>query len=77
MDRNLRNPDNLPKVGLTPEQLLLKMYDPVDNVYKSNNIGPVPDATYIAQIARAKKAEDIIALLDPADPHVALKENIY
>ena len=69
----LRNPDNLPRVGLNPEQLLLKMYDPVDNVYKSNNIGPVPDATFIAQIARAKKAEDIIALLDPADPHVALK----
>ena len=69
----LRNPDNLPKVGLNTEQLLLKMYDPVDNVYKSNNIGPVPDATFIAQIARAKKAEDMIALLDPADPHVALK----
>ena len=69
----LRNPDTLPKVGLNPEQLLLKMYDPVDNVYKANNIGPVPDATYIAQIARAKKAEDMMALLDPADPHVALK----
>ena len=69
----LRNPDTLPIVGLTPEQLLLKMYDPVDNVYKSNNIGPVPDATMLAQIIRAKKAEDLMALIDSSDPHAFLK----
>jgi len=60
--------------GIEPTQKLLKMYDPVDNVYLSNNIGPTPDATVLQQIKEAKRTEDLVSLLDPSDIHVKLKE---
>lgn len=60
-------------IGLTLEQRITKMYDPIDNVYKTNEIGPIPDASVLAQIARAKKIEDRIALFDKSDPHIDLK----
>ncbi len=70
----LENPKNDNIVGLTREQKLLKMFDPVDNVYKSNNIGPIPDASSIAGIIRARDAENRMSLIDPSDPHYTLKE---
>ena len=60
--------------GIEPTQKLLKMFDPVDNVYLSTNMGPVPDATVLAQIVEAKRAEDLVSLLDPSDIHIKLKE---
>ena len=60
--------------GIEPTQKLLKMFDPVDNVYASTNIGPTPDATVLEQIIEAKRTEDLVSLLDPSDIHLKLKE---
>tara|TARA_R110000803_G_scaffold59335_2_gene117900 strand:+ start:1945 stop:7941 length:5997 start_codon:yes stop_codon:yes gene_type:complete len=58
---------------LNYNELAVKMFDPLFNIFKTNDIGVMPDWNFIRQMRREQEISNQIALLNMADVHYEVK----